>query len=66
MRCLCPCFGVDCARMQSVGWILQLLGLVIVGSALLIGLIYGALRTEIALLALGGLMFLGGRRLYKG
>ena len=52
--------------MQSLGWILQLLGLVIVGSALLIGLIYEAVRTEVALLAVGGVLFLAGRRLYKG
>ena len=52
--------------MQSVGWILQLLGLAVVGSALLVGLVYEALRTEIALLAIGGVMFLAGRRLYKG
>ena len=52
--------------MQSLGWILQVLGLVVVGSALLIGLFYGALRTEIALLAVGGVFFLAGRRLYKG
>ncbi len=49
-----------------MGWILQLLGLAIVGSALLIGLVYSALRTEIALLAIGGVMFLAGRRLYRG
>ncbi len=52
--------------MQSLGWILQVLGLVVVGSALLIGLFYGALRTEIGLLAVGGVLFLAGRRFYKG
>ncbi len=52
--------------MESLGWFLQLLGLVIVGTALLVGLFYEALRTEIAMLAIGGFMFLAGRRLYKG
>ena len=52
--------------MQSLGWILQLFGLVIVGSALLVGLFYEALRTEVAMLAVGGALFLVGRRLYKG
>ncbi len=53
-------------RMQSLGWVLQVLGLVVVGSALLVGLFYEALRTEIAMLAIGGALFLLGRRLYKG
>ena len=52
--------------MESLGWVLQLLGLVIVGAALLVGLAYEALRTEIALLAIGGVLFLVGRRLYRG
>lgn len=52
--------------MESLGWVLQLLGLVIVGAALLVGLAYEALRTEIAMLAIGGVLFLVGRRLYRG
>ncbi len=52
--------------MESLGWVLQLLGLVIVGTALLVGLFYEALRTEIAMLAIGGILFLAGRRLYRG
>ncbi len=52
--------------MRSLGWILQVLGLAVVGSALLVGLFYEALRTEVALLAVGGVIFLVGRRLYKG
>lgn len=52
-------------RMQSFGWLLQFLALVVVGTALLVGLFYDALRTEIGLLAVGGLMFLVGRRLYR-
>ena len=51
--------------MQSFGWLLQFLALVVVGTALLVGLFYDALRTEIGLLAVGGLMFLVGRRLYR-
>lgn len=47
----------------NLGWILQLLALVLVGAALLVGLAYDALRTEVALLALGGGLFLLGRRL---
>jgi hypothetical protein len=50
--------------LQSLGWTLQFMGLVIVGSALPIGLFYDALRTEIALLAIGGCLFLVGRKLY--
>ena len=52
--------------MQSLGWVLQVLALVIVGTALLIGLFYEALRAEVAMLAVGGVLFLAGRRLYKG
>jgi len=49
--------------MQNLSWLLQLLALVVVGTGLLVGLIYDALRAEVGLLALGGLMFLIGRRL---
>jgi hypothetical protein len=49
----------------SLGWILQLLGMVVVGSALLVGLFYDALRTEVAMLAIGSGFFLLGRRLEK-
>ena len=52
--------------MASLGWVLQLLGLVIVGTALLVGLVHEALRMEIAMLAIGGVLFLAGRRLYRG
>ena len=43
--------------MRSVGWLLQLLALVIVGTALLVGLFYDALRAEIAMLAAGGVLW---------
>ena len=51
--------------MRTFGWLLQALALVIVGTALLVGLFYDAVRTEIGLLAIGGLMFLIGRRLNR-
>ncbi|MDX1643831.1 MAG: hypothetical protein R3244_05675 [Thermoanaerobaculia bacterium] len=47
--------------LRSLGWTLQFLALVIVGSSLLVGLVYDAIRTEVALLAVGGAMFLLGR-----
>ncbi len=50
----------------SLAWILQLLGLVVVGTALLVGLSHGALRTEVAMLGIGAGMFLLGRWLEKG
>ncbi len=46
---------------QSLGWTLQFLALAVVGSALLVGLIYDAVRTEVAMLGVGGAMFLLGR-----
>lgn len=52
--------------MRGLGWLLQFLALVVVGTALLVGLLQDALRTEVALLAVGGVMFLVGRRLYRG
>jgi hypothetical protein len=52
--------------MRNLGWLLQFSALVVVGAALLVGLVYDALRTEIGLLAVGGLMFLIGRKLNSG
>jgi hypothetical protein len=40
---------------------MQVGALVVVGSALLVGLIYDALRAEVAMLAVGGALFLLGR-----
>ncbi len=40
---------------------MQLVALAIVGAALLVGLVYGALRAEVGLLAAGGGLFLLGR-----
>lgn len=47
--------------MQGLAWSLQLVALVIVGSALLMGLIYGSMRVELTMLAIGAGMFLAGR-----
>jgi len=49
------------AVLHSLGWTLQVLALIVVGTALLVGLVYGALRTEVGMLAAGGGMFLLGR-----
>jgi hypothetical protein len=49
----------------GLAWMLQLLGLVVVGTALLVGLAQGALRTEVAMLAIGAGLFLVGRVLEK-
>jgi len=48
---------------QSLAWTLQFLALVLVGSALFVGLVYDQLRIEVLLLAIGGGMFLLGRRI---
>jgi hypothetical protein len=47
------------------GWILQLLALVVVGSALLVGLMYGSMRIELTMLFTGGVLFLLGRWLQR-
>ena len=52
--------------MEHLGWALQLLALVIVGSALLIGLAYESMSAELTMLAVGGGVFLLGRRLRGG
>lgn len=48
---------------KSLGWTLQVAALVLVGCALLVGLVYDELRTELAMLAVGGGLFLLGRKL---
>jgi len=48
---------------KSLGWALQVAALVLVGSALVVGLAYDALRTELTMLAVGGGLFLLGRKL---
>ena len=47
--------------LASFGWVLQLLALALVGSGLLIGLIYDQIRLELAVCAAGGVLFLAGR-----
>ena len=47
--------------LRSLAWTLQVLALLLVGAALLVGLVYDEIRTEIAMLAVGGAMFLLGR-----
>ena len=47
--------------LRSLAWTLQVLALVIVGSALAIGLYYNEIRTEVAMLAAGGALFLFAR-----
>lgn len=46
---------------SGFGWFLQVLALVIVGSALLFGMAYNQIRLELAVAAVGGVLFLLGR-----
>ena len=52
--------------MSNLGWGLQLLALVVVGSALLMGLVYDSMGAELTMLAAGGVLFLAGRWLQEG
>lgn len=51
----------DSSPAAYVAWLLQVVALVVVGSALLVGLVYERIRLEIAMLAVGGALFLLGR-----
>jgi hypothetical protein len=51
--------------LRTLGWWLQFFALILVGAALLVGLVHEALRTEIAMLGTGGAMFLLGRWLME-
>ena len=53
--------GAETDGMQTLGWTLQVLALVLVGTALLVGLFYDQVRTELGMLAVGGGLFLTGR-----
>lgn len=53
-------------ELGNLGWGLQLVALVVVGSALLIGLAYESMVAELTMLAVGGVLFLAGRRLQSG
>jgi hypothetical protein len=46
---------------SGLGWFLQVLALVIVGSALLFGMAYNQVRLELAVATVGGALFLLGR-----
>ena len=47
--------------MTGFGWFLQVLALVIVGSSLVLGMMYDQIRLELAVAAAGGVLFLMGR-----
>ncbi len=47
--------------LRNLAWTLQVVALVIVGTALLVGLVYDEIRTEVGMLAVGGALFLFGR-----
>jgi hypothetical protein len=47
--------------MSGFGWVLQVLALVIVGSAFVLGMMYDQIRLELAVAAGGGALFLLGR-----
>lgn len=51
--------------MNNLGWGLQFLALIVVGSALLIGLAYESMSAELTMLAVGGGVFLLGRWLQQ-
>ncbi len=47
--------------MSGTGWVLQVLALVVVGSAFVLGIMYDQIRLELAVAAGGGVLFLLGR-----
>jgi hypothetical protein len=47
--------------MSGIGWYLQVLALVVVGSAFVLGLVYDQIRLELGVAAAGGILFLLGR-----
>jgi len=47
--------------MSGIGWVFQVLALVIVGSSFVLGLVYDQIRLELAVAAAGGALFLLGR-----
>jgi hypothetical protein len=56
--------GID--TVKNLGWSLQFVALVVVGSALFLGLAYESMAAELSLLGLGILLFLLGKRLQSG
>ncbi len=53
------------SSLGNLGWSLQVLALIVVGSALLFGLVYGSMSAELTMLAAGGALFLFGRWLQR-
>lgn len=49
------------AVIDSLAWTLQVLALVIVGMALVVGLVYGEIRVELGMVGLGATLFLFAR-----
>jgi len=47
--------------LANLGWTLQVVALILVAMALPVGFIYNEIRTEVAMLAVGGALFLFGR-----
>jgi len=47
--------------LDSLAWTLQVLALVIVGTALLVGIAYGEIRVELGMLGVGAALFLVAR-----
>jgi fructose-1,6-bisphosphatase/inositol monophosphatase family enzyme len=47
--------------LPGLGWFLQVIALVLVGSALVFGMIYNQVRLELAVAAAGAALFLLGR-----
>jgi hypothetical protein len=52
--------------MKNLGWSLQFVALVVVGTALFLGLAYESMVAELSLLGLGIFLFLLGKRLQAG
>ena len=45
---------------QNLAWTLKVVALVIVGTGLLVGVVYDEIRTELGMLGVGGALFLFG------
>ena len=53
------------SSLENLGWSLQLFALVMVGSALLVGLAYKSMAAELTMLGIGGALFILGRWLQQ-
>ena len=47
--------------LENLAWTLQVLALVIVGTSLLVGIVYDQVRVELGMLGVGAALFLFGR-----